>query len=41
MLEIMLLLPLGSVSYYDGQGYKTVAQGFILPNGIALSQDKK
>lgn len=40
-LEIYLLLQLGSISYFDGKHYETVAEGYMLPNGLALSLDKR
>ena len=39
MMEIYLLLPFGSVWYYDGKDYSMVADGLVLANGIQLSKD--
>ncbi|XP_033731280.1 serum paraoxonase/arylesterase 2-like [Pecten maximus] len=38
--EIYLMLPLGSISYFDGSYYETVEEGYLMPNGLALSLDK-
>ena len=38
-MEIYLLLPFGSVWYFDGKDYSMVADGFVLANGITLSKD--
>ena len=40
-LEVFLFMRLGTVVYYDGKTYTTVASGFSLPNGITVSKDKK
>jgi len=38
-LEAFLGLPLGSISYYDGQDGRIVAGGFAYANGVNLSPD--
>lgn len=38
-LEDYLRLPLGSVVYFDGQGFSEVASGVAYPNGIQTSPD--
>ncbi|XP_052816024.1 serum paraoxonase/arylesterase 2-like isoform X1 [Mya arenaria] len=40
-IEIILLLPWGSVVYYDGANYNVVADSLVIPNGILLSKDKR
>ncbi|GLQ06307.1 strictosidine synthase family protein [Sneathiella chinensis] len=39
MLENLIPLPSGIVSYYDGAGFRTVADGFRFANGINMSAD--
>ena len=39
LMEIYLLLPFGSVWYFDGKDYSMVADRFVLANGITLSKD--
>ncbi|XP_060069863.1 serum paraoxonase/arylesterase 2-like [Ylistrum balloti] len=41
IFEIYLMLPLGSISYFDGKYYETVEEGYLMPNGLALSQDQR
>ncbi|XP_021346685.1 serum paraoxonase/lactonase 3-like isoform X1 [Mizuhopecten yessoensis] len=40
-LEMYMMLPLGSISYFDGNYYETVEEGCFVPNGLALTLDKK
>ena len=41
LFEIVLMLPLGSVGFCDGQSCQTVVHGLVMPNGLTVSQDKK
>ncbi|XP_048238590.1 serum paraoxonase/arylesterase 1-like [Haliotis rufescens] len=41
MLEMMSFMAWTHVGYYDGKGYRTVADGIIMANGIQMSRDGK
>ena len=40
-LEVFLFMSFGSVVYFDSKTYTTVADGFLMPNGIIISKDGK
>ena len=41
VLELGLGIPTGKLIYFDGTSAKTVKSGFIMANGIAISNDKR
>jgi len=41
IMEAMFRLPFGSIGFYNGSAAHLVVEDLFIPNGLALSDDKK
>jgi len=41
VMEILFRLPFGSVGFYNGNRAELLEEDLFIPNGLALSRDKK
>ena len=41
LLELIIPLRFGNLMYYDGNKFRKQDEGFVTPNGVVLTPDKK